>query len=152
MPKLLPTIEEYVAADVRRQGYWIVFNTSYNDVHAFKKKPSVDEETGLHRYLVEEDTDELARSEFLSYMKTNFPDVRLVEVFDLVGLSYMIWPYLGSIAIDMQPGDAVYAAISEKYNDPEKDATVNNAVLWTMTLENAQGIHADRARQAEMDW
>ncbi len=144
MPQLLPTIEEFIATDIQRQGYWIVFNTSHNDVHAFKKQPEVDEETGDYRYLVEEDTDEVARAEFLDYMKTNFPEVRLVNVFDRVGLSFLIWPYLGSIAIDMQPSDAVYAALSEKYNDPELDARVNNAVLWTMRYENAQRCHQDR--------
>jgi hypothetical protein len=144
MPQLLPTIEEFIATDIQRQGYWIVFNTSYNDVHALKKQPEVDEETGKRRYLVEEDTDEAARNDFLDYMKTNFPEVRLVNVFDRVGLSFLIWPYLGSIAIDMQQGDAVYAALSEKYNDPELDTHVNNAVLWTMRYKDAQLHHRDR--------
>jgi len=128
MPQLLPTIEEFIATDIQRQGYWIVFNTSYNDVHALNKKPEIDAETGVRRYLVKEDTDQSARDDFLDYMKTNFPEVRLVNVFDLVNLGVKIWPYLGSIAIDMQPGDAVYAALSEKYNAPEKDPVVNNAV------------------------
>lgn len=65
-------------------------------------------------------------------MKTHYPEVRLVEVFDLVGLGYMTWPYLGSIAIDMQLGDAVYGALSERYGDPEQYHKVNNVVLWTM--------------------
>jgi hypothetical protein len=149
MPQLLPTIEEFIATDIQRQGYWIVFNTSYNDVHAFKKQPDVDEETGDRRYLVKEDTDQTAIDDFLDYMKTNFPKIRLVNVFDLVSLSVQIWPYLGSIAIDMQRGDAVYAALSEKYNDPEKDPVVNNAVLWTMMLENATGIHEKRSLMAD---
>jgi hypothetical protein len=149
MPQLLPTIEEFIATDIQRQGYWIVFNTSYNDVHALKKKPDVDEETGDRRYLVKEDTDQTAIDDFLDYMKTNFPKIRLVNVFDLVSLSVQIWPYLGSIAIDMQPGDAVYAALSEKYNDPEKDPVVNNAVLWTMMLENATAIHEKRSLMAD---
>ncbi len=151
MPQVLPTIEEFIATDIQRKGYWIVFNTSYNDIHALKKQPELDEETGERRYLVEEDTDEVARAEFLTYMQNNFPNVRLVEVFDVVSLSYMIWPYLGSIAIDMQPGDRVYNALSEKYNDPEKDPTVNNAVLWTMHLADAQGIHEERMSRSE-DW
>jgi hypothetical protein len=44
----------------------------------------------------------------------------------------------------MQQGDAVYAALSEKYNDPELDTHVNNAVLWTMRYKDAQLHHRDR--------
>ncbi len=144
MPQLLPTIEEFIATDIKRQGYWMVFNTSYNDAHAFKKDPEMDEATAKRRYLEKEDTDQVARAEFLDFMKTYYPEVRLVEVFDLVGSGYMIWPYLGSIAIDMQPSDAVYAALSERYGDPEQDPKFNNAVLWTMMLEDAIAAHEKR--------
>ena len=149
MPQLLPTIEEFIATDIERQGYWIVFNTSYNDAHAFNKNPEADEASGEGGYLEIEDTDQVARAGFLDFMKTYYPEVRLVEVFDLVGSSYMIWPYLGSIAIDMQPGDAVYAALSERYGDPEQDPKINNAVLWTMMLEDAIAAHDERCQKME---
>lgn len=149
MPQLLPTIEEFIATDIKRQGYWMVFNTSYNDAHAFKKYHETDEASGEGRYLEKEDTDQVARAEFLDFMKTHYPEIRLVEVFDLVGLGCMTWPYLGSIAIDMQPGDAVYAALSEKYGDPEQDPKFNNAVLWTMMLEDAIAAHEARCQRME---
>lgn len=152
MPQLLQTIEEFIATDIQRQGYWIVFNRGYNDVHAFRKPIKIDGDTGLRDYLDREATDEIARAEFVSFMKDNFPKVRLIDVFDCVSTSFITWPYLGSIAIDMQPGDAVYAALSEKYGDPELDAIVNNAVLWTMKLEDAQASHADRVSSLEGDW
>jgi len=152
MPQGLPTIEEFIATDIKRQGYWIVFNTGYNDVHVFKKSPEIDEVSGMRRYLVQEDTDELARNEFLAFMEQNYPSVRLVNVFDRVSLNYQVWPYLGSIAIDMQPGEDVYAALSEKYNDPELDPRVNNAVLWTMNYDNAFMCHRDRVAQIEYEF
>ena len=31
MPQLLPTIEEFIATDIKRQGYWMVFNSNYNE-------------------------------------------------------------------------------------------------------------------------
>jgi hypothetical protein len=59
MPMILPIIEELIATKFKRQGYWMVFNRSYNDVHAFNRKP----ENG--KYLSKEATDETARTEFL---------------------------------------------------------------------------------------
>lgn len=152
MPQLLPTIEEFIATDIKRQGYWMVFNTSYNDVHAFRKPAKIDEESGMCRYLVEEDTDNQARDEFISFMQQNYPSVRLVKVFDLVHTNYQVWPYLGSIAIDMQPGDDVYIALSEKYNDPVLDPVVNNAVLWTADYENAVLRHRDRVAMIGLEY
>jgi hypothetical protein len=146
MPQLLPTIEEFIATDIKRQGYWMVFNTGYNNVHALRKPVERDEETGMRRYLVEDDTDEQARDSFLTFMKQNYPNVRLVKVFDLVHPNYQVWPYLGSIAIDMQPGEDVYIALSQKYNDPELDPEINNAVLWTMDYKNATLYHKKRVR------
>ncbi len=37
MPALIKTVEEIIATQFERQGYWIVFNRTYNDVHAFGK-------------------------------------------------------------------------------------------------------------------
>jgi hypothetical protein len=148
MPQLIQTVEEYIATTIKRQGYWMVFNTVYNDVHAFNK-PAPREEDGFPRYLAEEDTDQQARAEFIDFMQTHYPDVKTYQVMDLVGLSNLIWPYLGSFAIDMQPGDEVYKALSEKYNDPEQDGKLNHAVLWTMRLEDAEATHRARVEQTE---
>lgn len=150
MPKLLTTIEEFIATDIQRQGYWMVFNRGYNDVFAFKT-PLKSHEDGLPCFPDEADTDTVAREGFLSFMATHFPEIPLVEVFDSMPLSYLAWPYLGSIAIDMQPGFRVYEVLSERYNDPQKDPVRNNAVLWTMDLGTAQSRHAKRIRQSEID-
>lgn len=151
MPQLLPTIEEFIATNIKRQGYWMVFNTVYNDVHAFKK-PAPRDESGMPRYLMEADTDQQARTEFIDFMQTHYAEVKTYKVMDLVGLSNLIWPYLGSIAIDMQPSDEVYQVLSEKYNDPEQTGKFNHAVLWTMSLVDAQEIHNERMRQLSLDW
>ena len=44
MPIALYTIEEYVIKERKRDTYWLVFNTVYNDIHAFKKKQIMSEE------------------------------------------------------------------------------------------------------------
>ena len=77
-------------------------------------------------------------------MHANFPDVRLVEVYDLVSSGHISWPYLGSIAIDMTPDDAVYQALVTKYEDMDQKPIRNNAVLWTMRLEDAIAAHEKR--------
>ncbi len=56
----------------------INFNTVYSDIH----------------------TDTNARKEFLEFMQTNFPDTKIVMVFDLVKIGFIQYPYLGSLMID----------------------------------------------------
>jgi hypothetical protein len=77
MPVALYTIDEYVATDRKRDTYWLVFNTVYNDIHAFKKKPTVNED-GSRNYLKKEFTDYKAREEFLEFMKINFPQTTTI--------------------------------------------------------------------------
>jgi hypothetical protein len=148
MPQAIYTIEELIATKLMRQGYWMVFNKGYNDVHAFQKTAGKNDKC-VHKYLAEEGTDQAARAEFLEFMKTYYPQIDTYPVMDLVGLGYLIWPYLGSIAIDMQTGDDVYVALSEKYNDPEADGKSNNSVLWTMQLDEATAIYRARCESAE---
>lgn len=52
--------------------------------------------------------------------------------------------YLGSIAIDMTPDDAVYHALVTKYEDMDQKPIRNNAVLWIMRLEDAIAAHEKR--------
>ena len=148
MPIALYTIEEYVAKERKRDTYWLVFNTVYNDIHAFKMKPTVNEDGSIN-YLEKEFTDYKAREEFLDFMKTNFPQTKILDVFDLVSASYLIYPYLGSIAIDCEKDDEVFTALSEKYGNPYKDAISNNAVFWVLDYENALEFYNERKEVIE---
>lgn len=141
MPQILYTIEEYIATKRQKTSIWIVFNTVYNDIHAFKKKLEGDY---FEMYLKESYTDQESRQEFLDFMKENFPNTQLFEVFDLVSTEWLQWPYLGSIAIDTDIGSDVYTALSEKYGNPYEDCTANNKVLWVMEYEDAKSMHDDR--------
>ncbi|MCT7540213.1 hypothetical protein N5T82_10195 [Aliarcobacter cryaerophilus] len=82
-------------------------------------------------------------------MKTNFPQTKILEVFDLVSASYLIYPYLGSIAIDCEKDDEVFTALSEKYGNPYEDAISNNAVFWVLDYENALKFHNERTEVIE---
>ena len=119
MPKLLYTIDEYTATVRKRDTFFMVFNTVYNDIHAFKKEPEINSLDGIFTgYLNEEFTNNKARDEFLQFMEKEFPNTKLIEVFDSVDSSYMTYPYLGSIAVDCEENDEVYKALSEKYGNP----------------------------------
>ena len=151
MPKLLYTIDEYTATVRKRDTYWLVFNTVYNDIHAFKKVQTVNED-GTTSYLREKFTDENARKEFLEFMQINYPNTKLIEVFDLVSSSYLIYPYLGSIAIECEKDDEVFTALSEKYGNPYDDAIKNNAVFWVLDYKNALKFHNERTEVIENEF
>jgi hypothetical protein len=120
----------------------MVFNRVYNDVHAFKKYSWAE---CSDKYLKESETDWQAREEFLAFMKSRFPEVPLIEVYDLVSPTYELWPYLGSIAIDTDIGSPAYQALCEKYGPPEEDAPNNNAVLWVfVSFEEAAEFYEER--------
>ena len=148
MPIALYTIEEYVVKERKRETYWLVFNTVYNDIHAFKKEPTVNEDGSIN-YLEKKFTDYKAREEFLEFMKINFPQTKILDVFDLVSASYLIYPYLGSIAIDCEKDDEVFTALSEKYGNPYQDAISNNAVFWVLDYENALAFYNERKEVLE---
>ena len=148
MPIALYTIEEYVVKERKRDTYWLVFNTVYNDIHAFKKEPTVNEDGSIN-YLEKKFTNYKAREEFLEFMKINFPQTKILDVFDLVSASYLIYPYLGSIAIDCEKDDQVFTALSEKYGNPYQDAISNNAVFWVLDYENALKSHNERMEVIE---
>ena len=136
MPIALYTIEEYVVKERKRETYWLVFNTVYNDIHAFKKEPTVNEDGSIN-YLEKKFTNYKAREEFLEFMKINFPQTKILDVFDLVSASYLIYPYLGSIAIDCEKDDEVYNAICKKYEDELGNPLSKDAVFWSISYEIA---------------
>jgi hypothetical protein len=59
--------------------------------------------------------------------------------------------HMGSIAIDMKEGDAVYQAISDKYDNPDLDSSRSNAVFWAMKYEHAVKRHEERVALSDWD-
>jgi hypothetical protein len=151
MAQVIYTIDEYVVKERKRDTYWLVFNTVYNDIHAFKKELERNEDD-TSRYLREEFTDNEAREEFLEYMKSNFPQTKIIKVFDLVNAGYLIYPYLGSMAIDCEKDDEVFTALSQKYGNPYDDAIVNNAIFWVLDYENAKQFYDERNEALEAEF
>lgn len=145
MPQILKTIDEYVVEDRKRETCFMVFNTVYNDIHAFQKEPETDNlEDIFTGYLNKKYTDNVARDEFLKFMKENFPNTKLVEVFDFVAAGYMMYPYLGTIAIDCEEKDEVYNALCKKYEDKNGRPKSNKAVFWALSYELALKSYNER--------
>lgn len=145
MAQLLYTIEEYIAEHRKKDSIWMVFNTRYNEIHALHIKPE-ENEFGICHFYDESFTDNEARQAFLDYMKEQFPQVSLVDVFDLVGIEWLQWPYLGSIAIDTDIGSDVYNALCDKYGDAYKDPLSTNQSLWVMEYKEAKRIHEKKCK------
>ena len=134
MPQILKTLAEYVVETRKRNTFFMVFNKVYNDIHAFNKKPENDE---FISYLDKDNVDNKAREEFLQFMKNNFPNTKLTEVFDLVDSSYLTYPYLGTIAVDCDENDEVYNVLCNKYEDSKGIALSNKAVFWVISYDFA---------------
>lgn len=81
---------------------------------------------------------------------TKCPRLMLISQFVLNAFQYKeligLIKYHGDI---LQLGDAVYAALSERYGDPEQDPKVNNAVLWTMMRKDEIAAHEERCQLME---
>lgn len=152
MPQILKTLAEYVVETRKRDTFYMVFNTVYNDIHAFNKEPEIDSLKEIFTgYLNEKFTDNKARDEFLQFMKKEFPNTKLIEVFDLVDSSYMAYPYLGTIAVDCEENDEVYNAICKKYENPNGEALSNNAVFWVITYDIALKFYKERKEAWESE-
>ena len=77
-------------------------------------------------------------------MKENFPNTKLVEVFDFVSAGYMVYPYLGTIAIDCEEKDEVYNALCKKYEDETGMPKSNSAIFWAISYEVALKAYQER--------
>ena len=134
MPEILKRIEEYIVETRKKDTYWFVFNTAYNDIFAFDKEPDIEPSDGLFAMykvcLNEKFVDNEARNEFLQFMQKEFPNTKLIEVLDLIGPSYKNNPYLGSIAVDCEKDDKVFLALCQKYGNPYEGVISNNKAFW----------------------
>lgn len=149
MAVALPSVEEFIIKRGKEFGFWMVFHTRYNDICAFKKELKNDNpfENTDKKYI-----DNQARDEFLDFMKTNFPGVKLTEVFDLMPVGMLVYPYLGSIGVDCDQGDEAFNALSQIYGNPFEDAITNKAVFWIMSLEDAIKSNKDRKDVIEAEF
>jgi len=142
MPIAMKTICQYIAEDRKKDTIYMVFNSAYNK--AILKIEDVENPVD------ETKTDEKTREEFLEFMKTNLPNVKLVPVGDYVPLSLLQWPYLGTIAIDVDIDSKEFEIITKKYGNPYEDEFINDTtLLWIMPYEEAVKIWEQRKESWE---
>ena len=137
MPQILKTLAEYVVETRKKDTFYMVFNTAYNYIHSFNKEPETDSNKIFTDYLNKKYIDNTAREDFLHFMQKNFPNTKLIEVFDLVDSSYLTYPYLGTIAVDCDENDEVYNVLCNKYEDSKGIALSNKAVFWVISYDFA---------------
>ena len=142
MPIAMKTICQYIVEGRKKDTIYMVFNSAYNK--AILKIEDVENPVD------ETKTDEKTREEFLEFMKTNLPNVKLVPVGDYVPLSLLQWPYLGTIAIDVDIDSKEFEIITKKYGNPYEDEFINDTtLLWIMPYEEAVKIWEQRKESWE---
>jgi hypothetical protein len=148
VPIALPTIDQLIVETLKRDGFYFVFNTKYNDIQAFGKPVEKEEATSLMSSLGfdKSATDEDSRKELLAFLNDNFPDVKTYDVYDFAPPEFIEYPFLGSIAVDVTEQHPAYSALVKKYCNPWSGETScqNNAVFWVMPYEEAEKIYSKR--------
>ena len=138
MSRIIKTIEEYITNDRKRDTVFMTFNAPYAKA---RLKISLDDNES---FLDKVHTNQQKREEFIQWMKETYPHVHLEDVFDNVPMGYMQWPFLGSIAIDVEIDSPEYHAINNRYEDENGEPKALDAVVWIMTYEVAKKLHAER--------
>jgi len=139
MPQLIQTIDEYITTVTKKETHWIVFNKTYNDVHAYKKKLN-----SIDKYLVKEETNYKVQKEFLNFMQKELPEVEITQVFDFVSKNYLAYSYLGSYAINIDEGTPEYEKIIQKYETTDGMPKSNNAVIYKTSFNLAKKHYLER--------
>ena len=139
MPRLLRTIEQYIATKRKKDTIFITFNEPYARA---KMGISVEtEEDEMNSFLDKKKTNWEKRENFIHWMKENFPQIELEDVFDNVPIGYIEWPFLGTIAIDVEIDSPEYNAINARHEDEKGDPKSLDAVVWIMEFDVAKELH-----------
>ncbi len=149
MPRLLKTIEQYITEDRQKDTIFITFNEPY--AKARLGIPMEEDESGLMSFLDKEKTNWEKREDFIQWMKDNYPNIVIEDVFDNVPLGYLEWPFLGTIAIDVEIDSPEYHAINNRYEDENGEPKALDAVVWIMAYDVAKELHAKKEAMWETE-
>lgn len=153
MPRVLKTIEQYIAEDRKKDTIYITYNEPYAKAYmGIPLGPNDKDEDGFMEFLNKDKTNWDKREEFVRWMKDTYPHVHLEDVFDNVPLGYLQWPYLGSIAIDVEIDSPEYYAINNRYEDENGEPKSLDAVVWVMHYDTAKELHAKKEAMWEAEF
>jgi hypothetical protein len=139
MARVLDTIEGYITKVRQKDTIFISFNELYAKAYMGIQEPSGDD--GFMNWLDKDKTNWEKCEEFKAFMTETMPHVTLTDVFDNVPVGYMEWPFLGTIAIDVEVESPEYHAINSRYEDESGEPKSLDAVVWIMTYEQAKKLH-----------
>lgn len=77
-------------------------------------------------------------------MAENLPHVELSDVYDNLPIGYMEYPYLGTIAIDVDIDSPDYHIINSRYEDETGQPFNLDAIIWIMPYEQAFSSYEKR--------
>lgn len=140
MAQVLDTIEGYITNVRKRDTIFIGFSPTYAKV--FMDLPIEDEST--FGWLSKENVNWEKREEFKQFMVKTMPEIKLTDVYDNVPVGYMEWPFLGTIAIDVEIDTPEYDIINSRYEDENGEPYFLDAVVYIMKYEDALKAYAKR--------
>lgn len=151
MPQVLDTIEGYITNVRKIDTIFITFNEEYSKAFMGVKEPAEDE--GFGDWLDEKNTNWEKREEFKHFIAEAMPYIKLTDVYDNVPIGYIEWPFLGTIAIDVEIDSPEYHAINSRYEDENGEPKSFDAVIWIMTYEQAKPLWQKKEEflEAEFD-
>jgi len=143
MPVALKTVCQYIAEVRKKDSFYLTFNTAFNDICVFKKIDEYD----IDDFYNEKYTDYEKRDEFIDFMNSNFPDVKLIEVYDLSDM--LVYPYLGTLLVDADLDSEVFKVVCERFEKPNGDPIDNRLIIWELTYEKAKKFAKMREKMFE---
>ena len=135
MAQVLDTIEGYIANVRKKDTIFVGFNAEYAKVFLRIKKTTEDEP--FMSWLDTDKTNWEKREEFIQFMAKELPDVQYCDVFDYVPPSYLQWPFLGTIALDIEAGGEVERLLNSKYENEEGKPISLDTVIYIMSYKDA---------------
>lgn len=141
MPRIVKTIEEYIINDRKKDTILITFNEPFNKAQLGILSDEEEDESGFRGFMDKEKTNWEKREEFIQWMKATYPHIHMEDVFDSVPTGFLEWPFLGSLAIDVEIDSPEYHAINSRYEDEQGEPKSLDAVVWIMSYELAKERH-----------
>jgi hypothetical protein len=147
MAQVLDTIEGYIANVRKRDTIYIGFNPNYA-----KEALKISAEDSIpDNWLDKKMTNWEKRDEFKQFMSETLPNIVLTGVFDYVHPGYIEWPFLGTIAIDVEIDSPEYHLINNRYEDEHGEPYSLDAVVYLMSYDNAKRRYEKRKEYEDDD-
>lgn len=141
MPQTLLTIEEYIVTVRKKDTLHISFNAPQSKWRMNIPLDDNDKSGSIFGdYTNTKKTNWEKREEFLQWMKDNYPNIQITDVFDYLSSEYLVYPFLGTIAIDVDLDSPEYHTICDLYDDANGNPKSLDAVLWIMRYDFAKEI------------